>query len=192
MQWLIVLLLAVLGLAHSAENITVIGMGGHSCNLSFMNRSMPCSLGKNGISTSKKEGDGCTPAGSFLIRQVFFRADRIEKPSTGGLESVTSALQPDDGWCDDPKSPDYNRHVKLPYPYSHENLWETSQTFYDLFGVIGYNDSPPIPGLGSAIFFHTTPDYGSTAGCVALSLPDLQWVLSGISADSYMLIEAPA
>ena len=57
-----------------------------------------------------------------------------------------------------------------------------------LVQVIGYNDSPPVPGRGSAIFFHTTPDYGSTSGCVALSLVDLQDVLSGVGPETWMTI----
>lgn len=40
--------------------------------------------------------------------------------------------------------------------------------------MLGYNDDPPIPGLGSAIFLHLArEDYSPTEGCVACALPDL-------------------
>ena len=45
---------------------------------------------------------------------------------------------------------------------------------YDVVVVIGHNDDPVVPGMGSAVFMHVAkPDYEPTAGCVALALPDL-------------------
>jgi len=177
-----------------AANITVIGTGGHNCVLNFAGRNMQCSLGKNGIAPvgTKVEGDGRTPQGSYLLRQVYYRQDRVPIPQTGGLQNVTAALQPGDGWCDDANAPEYNMHVTLPSVFHHEILWEEHDSFYDLFAVIGYNDDPPVAGLGSAIFFHVTLNYNSTAGCVAMALPDLQWVLSRLQVNTYMLIEDEA
>ena len=44
---------------------------------------------------------------------------------------------------------------------------------YDLMVVLGHNDSPPVPDLGSAIFLHLDrPDHRSTLGCVAVE-PDV-------------------
>jgi len=174
-----------------SSSIQVVSTEGYSCNLSFFNRTMPCSLGTNGVISPdmKEEGDGKTPSGSYLLRQVYYRADHISKPNTGGLSNVTNILHPNDGWCDDSQSLEYNMHINLPYVYHHENLWEIGDVhFYDLFAVIGYNDSPPIPGKGSAIFFHTTIEYGGTAGCVALSLIDLEWVLARVEYDTYIEI----
>ncbi len=37
----------------------------------------PCVVGKSGIRADKKEGDGVTPAGSFLIRDIFYRPDKL-------------------------------------------------------------------------------------------------------------------
>ena len=166
----------VCGISPYSANITVIGTGGHSCVLNFAGRNMQCSLGRDGIASmgTKVEADGRTPQGSYPLRQVFYREDRIGTPQTGGLRNVTTALRPSDGWCDDSASPEYNSHVTLPNPYHHEMLWEPHEPFYDLFAVIGYNDDPPVAGLGSAIFLHVTPNYNSTAGCVAMSINDLQ------------------
>ncbi len=72
--------------------------------------------------------------------------------------------------------------------YSFENLWLTDSNVYDLFGVIGYNDAPVVTGKGSAIFFHVTDTYGPTAGCVALSRDDLNWVLANLDATTLMCI----
>jgi L,D-peptidoglycan transpeptidase YkuD (ErfK/YbiS/YcfS/YnhG family) len=84
------------------------------------------------------------------------------------------ALSPDDGWCDDPSSPFYNQHVKLPFAPSHEKLWRDDHV-YDLIVVLGHNDDPPVAGMGSAIFAHLArPDYSGTEGCVALKLEDMQ------------------
>lgn len=131
-----------------------------------------CAIGKGGFSANKKEGDGCTPIGIFPLRECWYRADRIAAPETG---LSTSIIREDDGWCDDPKSPVYNRHVKLPPPggVSAERLWRDDYV-YDLIIPIGYNDAPVVPGRGSAIFLHIAkPDYAPTEGCVAVAEKDL-------------------
>jgi L,D-peptidoglycan transpeptidase YkuD (ErfK/YbiS/YcfS/YnhG family) len=131
-----------------------------------------CALGKGGVrpASEKREGDGASPAGVWPIRYVFYRPDRMDAPQTA-LKTV--ALTPEDGWCDDPASPDYNRHVKLPFAASHEKLWREDHV-YDLIMVLGHNDDPPVPGLGSAIFAHLArEDYSGTEGCVALAMADM-------------------
>ena len=41
-----------------------------------------CSVGKNGLTKNKIEGDKKTPKGKFKIGDLFFRKDRIKKPNT--------------------------------------------------------------------------------------------------------------
>ena len=41
-----------------------------------------CCVGKNGISKKKREGDGKTPKGIFEIQHLYFRKDRLNKPTT--------------------------------------------------------------------------------------------------------------
>jgi L,D-peptidoglycan transpeptidase YkuD (ErfK/YbiS/YcfS/YnhG family) len=106
-----------------------------------------CAFGKGGFSAHKKEGDGATPLGKFLLRECWYRADRIAKPDT---RLPLHVIKETDGWCDDPKSPEYNRHVKLPFSSSHEKLFHDDHV-YDLIVPIGYNDDPIVPGKGSAI-----------------------------------------
>lgn len=130
----------------------------------------PCALGRGGIRADKQEGDGATPAGLFPLRRVLWRADRLPVPVTA---LPRAAIGPAHGWCDDPAHPAYNRAVRLPHPARHERLWR-ADALYDLLLVIGHNDDPPQPGLGSAIFVHLArPGYLPTDGCVALAAADL-------------------
>ena len=58
---------------------------------------------------------------------------------------------------------------------------------YDLVAVLGHNDAPPRPGLGSAIFLHVaSPGYGPTEGCVAVALADLLRILCDCGAETYL------
>lgn len=140
---------------------------------------MRCVVGRNGIvdATEKVEGDGCTPAGKWSIRQVFYRSDRFAFANAEiGLKA--KHIEPDHGWCDDPNDEKYNKFVKLPYTASCESLWRDDHR-YDCVVVLGYNDSPVIRGKGSAIFLHIADEcWRKTAGCVALSKEDLQSLLS--------------
>lgn len=95
---------------------------------------------------------------------------------------------PNFGWCDDPKSELYNTFVELPISVSHENLWLDTSNVYDLLAVVDYNVDPVVPYKGSAIFFHVTESFGPTAGCVAVCLDDLKWVLQNMDEDTYMII----
>jgi L,D-peptidoglycan transpeptidase YkuD (ErfK/YbiS/YcfS/YnhG family) len=135
----------------------------------------PASYGRGGISSIKQEGDGATPLGTLPLRRVLYRADRVTPPRAA---VPIEPLSPDDGWCDDSRDPAYNRPVRLPYPGRHEELWRTD-ALYDVIGVLGWNDAPPIRDRGSAIFLHLmTPSRAPTAGCIALDLDHLRDVLA--------------
>jgi L,D-peptidoglycan transpeptidase YkuD (ErfK/YbiS/YcfS/YnhG family) len=132
-----------------------------------------CALGLNGLCAEdeKREGDGKTPLGVYTLRRVLYRADRLEAPQT---VLPLRALQKDDGWCDAPADPAYNRPVMLPYAAAHECLWREDPV-YDLIGILSHNDSPPIAGRGSAIFMHLArPDYSPTRGCIAMDEANLR------------------
>ncbi|MBO37868.1 MAG: hypothetical protein CMM75_01655 [Rhodospirillaceae bacterium] len=144
-----------------------------------------CALGLGGISHKKREGDGVTPAGRFLLRHVFYRADRIERPRT---TLPLSTLSKKAGWCDSPFDTSYNKFVSLPFRGHHEKLWR-NDAIYDLFAVVGYNDRPVIPNAGSAIFIHVaTPGFEATKGCVAFPLPDLLKILENWQPESALEI----
>jgi L,D-peptidoglycan transpeptidase YkuD (ErfK/YbiS/YcfS/YnhG family) len=142
-------------------------------------------LGRGGVTTEKREGDGGTPAGIFPLRKVFYRPDRLAAPETA---LVCGPIAPDSGWSDDPADPAYNRPVALPHAMRHERLWR-EDGLYDLVVPLGYNDDPPVPGLGSAIFLHCAhPDYRSTEGCVAVARADLLELLRVCGPETRMEI----
>lgn len=122
-------------------------------------------LGRSGVRQDKREGDGASPIGCFPLRSVFYRADRMAMPVT---RLPCLAIARDDGWCDAPGDPAYNRKVRLPYPASAERMWR-EDGLYDLVVVLGHNDDPVVPGMGSAIFLHLARDDGGpTEGCVGV------------------------
>lgn len=153
--------------------------------LSWAERRVPCALGRGGVRVDKREGDGATPVGRFALRRALYRHDREPRPTTG---LPIRALHPDDGWCDAPADSAYNQPVTLPYPASHERLWR-DDAVYDLIVVIGHNDSPVVPGLGSAIFLHLAhSDYRPTEGCIALARPHLIDLLTFCTKGSMILV----
>jgi L,D-peptidoglycan transpeptidase YkuD (ErfK/YbiS/YcfS/YnhG family) len=144
-----------------------------------------CALGRSGVSTAKREGDGATPAGSFAMRYVLYRPDRGPRPPTA---LPCRALDPGDAWCDDPLDPLYNRLIRLPYSATAESLWR-DDAVYDLIVPLGYNDLPVTPGRGSAIFLHlAAPDFAPTVGCIALARSDLLAVLAAADSGSRVVI----
>ncbi|SDH61185.1 L,D-transpeptidase family protein [Roseospirillum parvum] len=146
----------------------------------------PCALGRGGVRTDKREGDGATPTGRYPLRHLLYRPDRWPTPPATTLP--TQAIRPNDGWCDDPTHQDYNRPVTLPHPASAENLWRQDH-LYDLVIVLGHNDDPPQPGLGSAIFLHLAGvNYPPTEGCIALAPPHMTLLLKLIPPTTNLTI----
>lgn len=140
-------------------------------------------VGRGGIAVKQAEGDGISPIGCWPIRRVLYRADKLGRAPVTALP--VAPIQPDDGWCDAPDHPAYNRPVKRPFAASHEQMWRPDDDLYDIVVVLGHNDAPVIPGAGSAVFLHVArQDYGPTAGCAALSLPDLLAFLALAGPDS--------
>ncbi|MCX7685368.1 MAG: L,D-transpeptidase family protein [Acetobacteraceae bacterium] len=134
-----------------------------------------CAIGRGGARADKREGDGATPAGLLPLRRVLYRADRVAAPACA---VPVEPIGPQDGWCDDPSHPDYNRPVTLPHPARHERLWR-EDPLYDILGVLGWNDAPVAKGRGSAIFLHVArPDLAPTEGCIALPERELREVLA--------------
>jgi L,D-peptidoglycan transpeptidase YkuD (ErfK/YbiS/YcfS/YnhG family) len=145
-----------------------------------------CALGRGGVRRDKREGDGATPAGSWPMRRLLYRADRIEPPQTA---LPSSAIRQDEGWCDAPQDVNYNLPVRLPYSASAETLCRQDGV-YDLIVPLGYNDAPVVAGAGSAIFLHVArPDFTATEGCVALALADLLTVLRDADTGSRVIVK---
>lgn len=157
----------------------------HQGLLTIGQLALPCVLGRNGIVRAGAEGDGATPAGTYPLRRVLYRPDRRDHPDT---ELSCRPIGLRDGWCDAPDDPAYNRPVRLPYPASCERL-RRKDRLYDTIVVLGHNDDPVIPGLGSAIFMHVArEDFRPTLGCVALKPDDLDRVLALANRQSTITI----
>ncbi|MFQ3596476.1 MAG: L,D-transpeptidase family protein [Sphingomonadaceae bacterium] len=134
---------------------------------------VPCAIGRAGAlpAAAKREGDGATPLGRWPLLAALLRPDRGIVPPHG---LPWRWLRPDDGWCDAPEDPAYNRPVTLPHRASAERLWREDEA-YDAIVVLGHNLAPVVPGLGSAIFWHvacTDPSASNslraTEGCLAI------------------------
>ncbi|WP_310621838.1 L,D-transpeptidase family protein [Flexibacterium corallicola] len=142
-------------------------------------KTFPCALGKGGITTKKREGDGATPVGYFEILDVYYRADRVTMPETALRHEP---LSPNDGWCDDTELENYNRPVKLPFDGSHEKMWR-EDNLYDIVVVLNCNMFPANRGDGSAIFFHLAKEgFQATLGCVAVELETMKFLLKELRA----------
>lgn len=171
---------------NSQNCIIVTSVDASRGQLRWDDQTFECALGKGGISDEKIEGDGVTPVGRFPLRHILYRPDRIEKPI---CNMPVYATEQDNGWCDAPDHPDYNRFVHLPHPARCESLWREDRV-YDLIVVIGYNDDPIQSGKGSAIFMHVArPDFEPTEGCIALKLDDLKFVVRNLNKESFIEIQ---
>ena len=129
-----------------------------------------CSIGRNGFSRHKKEGDSKTPIGTFKLGEIYYRRDRVKK-FTSRLKTII--IKKSMGWCDDPKSKFYNRLIKIKknLKISHEKLFRKDSK-YDLFIIIKYNYKKTYKNKGSAIFLHLTKNYLPTKGCIAVQKKD--------------------
>ena len=150
-----------------------------------------CAIGPSGVCRDKKEGDGTTPTGRFAFRRVLYRADREQRPFT---YLRCQPIRPDDGWCDDVNHPAYNRPVQwsgalLQAKSGAERMWRDDH-LYDLCVILGHNDHPPVPGSGSAVFFHLAKnDYSPTQGCVAIARHHMLELLANLDARSHIEIQ---
>lgn len=139
--------------------------------LRFAGRTFPCTIGRGGVTTRKREGDGCTPAGVHGIIGCLYRPDRMARPVDWALP-----IGPHDLWSDDLRDPDYNLMVRAPHPFGHERL-RRPDPLYDLVLLTDWNWPRAVKGRGSAIFLHRWRRPGAaTAGCVALAPADLRWI----------------
>lgn len=127
-------------------------------------------LGRGGVTSFKREGDGGTPRGAMKILGGFRRAGMLTPDRAGfALQRVGNK----DGWCDAPDHAAYNRQVRLPFAASHETL-NRNDMLYDFGLVLDWNIRSRRRGAGSAIFLHVArPGYPPTEGCIALRRHDL-------------------
>ena len=133
-------------------------------------------LGRNGLSSNRREGDGTTPTGTYRIGRTMYGND-----ANPGVRFQYRRLRCGDWWNEDPSSPTYNtfQHVRCgtrpPFGGASEGMWQQPRP-YPFLAVIEYNTRPVIAGRGSGIFLHAQTG-GPTIGCVSLRKSQLRAVL---------------
>lgn len=149
----------------------------------FLGRTLPCTIGKGGVSADKREGDGATPSGLHRIGAMYYRPDRIASPAPWA-----QMIGPRDLWSDDSRDAAYNSHVRAPYGFSHETL-RRADPLYDLMLVMDWNWPVSEPGKGSAIFIHQWRRPGfPTEGCIAFARRDLHWLAARVQPGTRVII----
>jgi L,D-peptidoglycan transpeptidase YkuD (ErfK/YbiS/YcfS/YnhG family) len=136
----------------------------------------PARLGKNGLSSNRREGDGTTPAGTYRIGRTMYGNE-----ANPGVRFRYRQLRCGDWWDEDPSSPTYNtfQHVRCgtdpPFGGGSEGMWQQPKP-YPFLAVVEYNTRPVVPGRGSGIFLHAQTG-GPTIGCISLRKEQLRAVL---------------
>lgn len=144
-------------------------------------------LGRSGLSSHKREGDGATPTGTYRIGATIYGI-----AANPGVAGAYHRLVCGDWWDEDVRSPTYNtfRHIACsgtpPFRGGSEALWRISPQ-YRYFAVIDYNAGPIVRGKGSAIFLHVSAAR-ATAGCVSLPEPRLVQFLRWLRPTAVPLI----
>jgi L,D-peptidoglycan transpeptidase YkuD (ErfK/YbiS/YcfS/YnhG family) len=119
----------------------------------------------------KTEGDHRAPAGVFGIGGACGYEPDIARHNSLPYFQVS----PQDLWIEDPRSPDYNQHVRLNHPP--QNAWEKKQQMKQndaahALKLFILHNAPPhaVPGGGSSIFFHIWRGGGTraTSGCTTM------------------------
>ena len=153
--------------------------------VSYNNYKAKCAIGKRGISIKKKEGDFITPKGTFKIKEIFYRKDRVPNLITSLKKTV---IRKNMGWCDDPKSKKYNKLVYFPFKHSAEKLYR-SENIYDIILVLNFNMNPVKKNKGSAIFIHVAKkNFQPTQGCIALNKFELIKLVKSIKINTIVKI----
>ena len=133
----------------------------------------------------KREGDERTPRGKFKFILLLYRKDRVNYFHSKIKKKI---IKKNMGWCDDPKSKNYNKLIKFPYSYSAEKLY-LKKSIYDLILVLDFNRKPIKKGRGSAIFLHISDrNFNPTKGCIAIKKKDFLNILKKITKKTNFII----
>ncbi len=163
---------------HGPADLVLTGRG-----LRVLGRYLPCSIGRGGVLTDKREGDGATPRGAHVVTGLLYRPDRIARPTRWA-----QPIRPGDLWSDDAGDAGYNQLVRAPYPASHERL-RRADPLYDLVLLTDWNWPLAKPGRGSAIFIHQQRRQGfPTEGCIGLRRADLHWLAARLVPGARLIV----
>ena len=165
----------------------------------------PVLYGKNGLAWGrgvkgadqpglrKSERDGRAPAGLFQIGKIYTYDATLPSGAQYPFHTVTKR----DAWVDDIHSPHYNQHVVIddpenPPPWFEKQKMRHNDFAYRWLVEIRHNADPPLPGAGSAIFFHIRRGaQRPTAGCTTMAEEDLVRLICWLRAEKqphYLLL----
>lgn len=140
--------------------------------------------GQNESGLRKVERDGRAPAGVFKIGKVYTYDAQLPAGADFPFHQVTTA----DAWIDDVKHPAYNRFIRIPDP-ANPPAWFAKQKMrhndfaYRWLVEVRHNSDPPVPGAGSAIFFHIRRGVSRpSAGCTTMAESDLVKMITWLRA----------
>ncbi len=133
----------------------------------------------------KQEGDRRTPAGLFRVGRIYGYGAKL----TGNPDYPYHQVGRWDAWVDDAKNPYYNRHYvakpgNVP-PWFESQRMRLGDAAYEYKIEIRHNSDPPVPGYGSAIFFHIRRGADRPShGCTVMAKDDLLRVIAWLKADA--------
>ncbi len=156
----------------------------------------PVLYGKNGLAwgrgvlggeeggRAKQERDGRAPVGVFRIGKIYTYDEAL--PAGASFPYRTVGLG--DAWVDDATSPYYNQHVVIdpanPPPWFAKQKMRHGDFAYRWLVEIRHNSDPPVPGAGSAIFFHIRRGVSRpSAGCTTMAEENLVKLIRWLRAE---------
>ena len=159
---------------------------------------IPVLFGKNGLAWGrgvlgsgepdlhKIEHDRRAPAGIFKIGKIYTYDPALPAGADYPFHQITGA----DAWVDDVTLPEYNRFVtvdpKNPPPWFEKQKMRPNDFAYRWLVEIRHNADPPVPGDGSAIFFHIRRgETRPTSGCTTMAEKDLVRLICWLRADKH-------
>ena len=173
-------IIAVVGNGNSSATISVHQKKGDVWTELFSTTGF---VGRNGVSSNKKEGDGKTPDGVYSLGTAFGIA------SNPGTDLSYKKVIDSDYWVDDVNSEYYNQWVDMDETgkqwSSAEHLIEAT-TPYKYALAINYNTACK-PGDGSAIFLHCSNGKG-TSGCVSVPENVMIQILDKVNSKTLIVI----
>lgn len=134
-------------------------------------------LGKNGVTSKKKEGDGKTPLGEFELGLLLGK-EFIKNKNNLQYIQITQKLY----WVDDCKSKYYNQLIDISKV---QKDWDSAEHLikypiqYEYLIEVKANPNN-IPGKGSAIFLHCTNN-NPTEGCIAINRMAMKRIMENIN-----------
>lgn len=143
-------------------------------------------LGTNEAGPHKMERDKRAPAGVFALGKIYTYDEKLPAGANYPFHHITAA----DAWVDDPTLPEYNRFVTIdpqnPPAWFAKQRMRLNDFAYRWLIEIRHNADAPVPGGGSAIFFHIRrgPDR-PTSGCTTMAEGDLVRLIRWLRAEKH-------